>query len=291
MNSMTGYGRGEATNGDVSVVVEMKSVNNRFRDVQMRVPRDYMVLEPRIQAALKDSIQRGRIEIFVRRNAAESGQGVQPDVHLAERYYKAIKLVAQRLQRPEEDIPLALIVAQPGVLTTIETEADALTEWDLANTAVQAALDDLLQMRKAEGDALQRDLRWQLDEMMRLRAEVAAHSEGIAERLRARLEERLLRLVADRRLDPSRLAQEAAILADKADVSEELVRIESHCVQFGDALNSEEPVGRRLDFLLQELNREINTVGSKAAESAVAERVVEMKSVLERMREQVANVE
>lgn len=291
MNSMTGYGRGEATNGDVSVVVEMKSVNNRFRDVQMRVPRDYMVLEPRIQAALKDSIQRGRVEIFVRRNATESGHGVQPDIYLAERYYKAIKLVAQRLQRPEEDIPLALIVGQPGVLTTIETEADALTEWELCSTAVQAALDDLLQMRKAEGEALHRDLRWQLDEMLRLRAEVAANSEGIAERLRSRLEDRLLRLVADRRLDPSRLAQEAAILADKADVSEELVRIESHCNQFGDALASGEPVGRRLDFLLQELNREINTVGSKAAESAVAERVVEMKSVLERMREQVANVE
>ena len=126
--------------------------------------------------------------------------------------------------------------------------------------------------------------------MQRLWAEVQSHTDGISERLRKRLDDRIIRLIGDR-IDPARLAQEAAVLADKADVSEELVRIQSHCKQFSDALKTDDPVGRKLDFLLQEFNREINTIGSKASEHPISARVVDMKSVLERMREQAANVE
>ena len=157
-------------------------------------------------------------------------------------------------------------------------------------TALLAAAEDLDRMRSTEGEALRVDLERHLTEALRLHAEIASHAEGIAERLRARLEERLLRLLADR-LDPNRLTQEAAVLADKADIAEELSRFNSHCDQFAEALNAAEPVGRRLDFLLQEMNREVNTIGSKAAEHAVSTRVVDLKTTLERLREQAQNVE
>lgn len=290
MNSMTGFGRGEATNGDVSVVVEMKSVNNRFRDVAVRVPREYLVLEPRINTLLQQSIVRGRVEVFVRRSAVESGHTVQGDPALADKYLRAMTEIARRLGRDNEEIPLALIFGQPGVLAHAEAEPDALREWDIVSTAVEACLQDLLQMRANEGAALQRDLSRHLDEILRLRAEIESHGEGIVERLRQRLESRIQRLMADR-IDPDRLAMEAAILADKADISEELARVKAHCDQFSEALIAAEPVGRKLDFLLQELNREINTIGSKAAEHPISARVVELKSALERMREQAANVE
>ena len=290
MNSMTGYGRGEATNGEVAVVVEMKSVNNRFLDVQLRVPREYLLLEPRLVERIKRDITRGRVEVFVRRTSSDSTQVVQPDPALAESYRKAMVIVAQRLQRTPEDVPLALILQQPGVLSLVERDTDVLAEWDVVSTALEAAMSELLEMRATEGLALRADLGGHLDQLEVLRAQIEAEAQGVAERLRARLDNRIRKLVADR-VEPARLAQEAAILADKADISEELARLGSHCQQFRDTLSATEPVGRRLEFLLQELNREINTTGSKTTEHPVAARVVDMKSVAERMREQAANIE
>jgi uncharacterized protein (TIGR00255 family) len=290
MNSMTGFGRGEATNGAVTVVVEVKTVNNRFRDVQVRVPREYNVLEPRIVNMLREGVQRGRVEAFVRRTSTEGATRVTVDLALVDQYRRAMTEVARRLQRDFAEVRLDTILAQPGVLLTGDAEPDALADWDLCEVALRAALDDLGAMRGVEGAALYQDLRRNLDDLLRLCAEVAECSDGIAERVRARLEERMLRLMGDR-LDPGRLAQEAALLADKSDISEEIARLGSHCEQFAAALVAEEPVGRKLDFLLQEMNREINTIGSKAAEHPISARVVEMKSALERMREQAANVE
>lgn len=290
MNSMTGYGRGEATNGEISVVVEIKTVNNRFRDVNLRVPREYLVLEPRVQKSLKDAIHRGRIDVYINRTAVESGQTVRPDPVLAEHYLRAATAVAQRLQRLDEPLPLTWLLAQPGVLTTTERERDALSEWDVVSTALDAALAELADMRAAEGRALGAELHGLVDGLMAGRAAVVAASADLAERLQQRLAERMRKLLGDR-IDPFRLAQEAAILADKADITEEIARLSSHCEQLRSALDAAEPVGRRLEFLVQELHREVNTIGSKAAEHAVAAQVVEMKSVIERLREQAANVE
>lgn len=290
MNSMTGYGRGEATNGEVTIVVELKSVNNRFRDINSRLPRTYLVLEPRIHKVLHDALQRGRIDCFLRRSAVEGGPGVQANPVLAERYLRAMAEVCKRLQRDPAEVPLELILNQPGVLTAAEDEPDALGDWDLVETALEAALADLLQMRATEGAALRQDLRSHLEHMQRLWAEVAAAADGVSERLQQRLHQRIQRLLSDK-VDPGRLAQEAAVLADKADISEELARLLSHFKQFSDTLGEDKPVGRKLEFLVQELNREINTIGSKAAEHPISSRIVEMKSVLERIREQSANVE
>jgi len=289
MKSMTGFGRAEASNGNLTRVVEMKSVNNRFRDVQLRVPREYNVLEPRAQNLLRESIHRGRLDVTVRRSSSEGASRIVPDLALVEQYRKAALEIANRLQ-VEAPLSLEFVLAQPGVLTTSDAEPDVLAEWDLLETALLGAAEDLDRMRSAEGEALRLDLARHLADALRLRSEIAFHAEGVAERLRAKLEERLLRLLADR-LDPARLAQEAAILADKADIAEELARFESHVDQFAEAISMSDPVGRRLDFLLQEMNREVNTIGSKAAEHAVSARVVELKTVLERLREQAQNVE
>jgi uncharacterized protein (TIGR00255 family) len=290
MYSMTGYGRGEATNGDVSVVVEIKSVNNRFRDINVRIPREYMVLEPRVVSAVKEQISRGRVDVYIRRSATESNQTVHADPVLAERYLRAVRAVAKRLQLPAESVQLESILGQPGVLSLRDVEADALTEWEVVETALIAAREQLITMRRVEGEALHADLLSHLSALGKQHIEISEQTAGLTGRLYTRLEERLQRLLADR-FDANRVVQEAAVLADKADVSEELARLVSHFSQFRSALGAEKPVGRRLEFLVQEMNREVNTLGSKAAEHPVSAAVVDMKSVLERVREQAANVE
>jgi len=289
---MTGYGRGEASSGGVTVLVELRSVNNRFRDLQVRCPREYMPLEPRITQALKGPFRRGRVDCFVRRSVTHGAQVVQVDPDLADQYIRALDQLRQVVPSlAAEKASLSFVLTQPGVLTVTEAEVDVMREWDIVETALTAAIEDLLQMRKVEGGALAEDLRKHLTELRGLTAQVELACDGIHERLYARLDARIKRLLGDR-VDAGRLAQEAAVLADKADVSEEIARLRSHCDQFREALEqADEPVGRRLEFLLQELHREVNTIGSKAAEHPVSQRVVDMKSVLERMREQSANVE
>ncbi|TNE86724.1 MAG: YicC family protein [Deltaproteobacteria bacterium] len=292
LRSMTGFGRGEAASADVTVVVELRSVNNRFRDLQLRTPREYMPLEPRINNLLKEPFARGRIDAFVRRSASGSKSRVAVDAELAKAYVTAAHAVSEVLPEGSDGaVPLTWVVSQPGVLEVTEVEADVMTEWDVVETALTAAVEDLVRMREVEGQALYADLLSHLGELRTAVAEVEAVAVGLNERLRQRLEARLTRLLGDRGLDKHRLHQEAAVLADKADVSEEIARLRSHCDQFADALDDDEPVGRRLDFILQEMNREVNTIGSKSVDHPISHRVVTMKSVLERMREQAANVE
>lgn len=291
LRSMTGYGRGEASSGGVTVLVELRSVNNRFRDLQVRCPREYMPLEPRVTQVLKEPFRRGRVDCFVRRSVSDGAQVVQVDPELARQYLLAVDTLRANVKGLADDRPsLSFVLDKPGVLTVTEAEVDVMREWSVVETALTAAVEDLLAMRKTEGAALADDLAKHLTELRGLTAQVELACDGIHERLYARLDARIRRLLSDR-VDQNRLAQEAAVLADKADVSEEVARLRSHCDQFQEALSATEPVGRRLEFLLQELHREVNTIGSKAAEHPVSQRVVDMKSVLERMREQSANVE
>jgi uncharacterized protein (TIGR00255 family) len=291
LRSMTGYGRGEASDGSVSVVVELRSVNNRFRDLQVRCPREYMPLEPRINNVLKDPFTRGRIDAFIRRSVIGLGSVVTADKGLAEEYARAINELGEIMVGfMQREVPLTFILGQPGVLQISESPVDVFVEWDICETALQAAIADLMQMRESEGQALHKDLRQNLDGMLTCLSEIEAVSTGINDRLKQRLEARIRRMIGDR-YDAQRIVQEAALLADKADIAEETTRLRSHCDQFAEAFESGEPVGRRLDFLLQEMHREVNTIGSKAAEHPISHRVVEMKSLLERMREQSANVE
>jgi uncharacterized protein (TIGR00255 family) len=291
LHSMTGYGRGEASNAIVTVVVELKSVNNRFRDLQLRSPREYLPLEPRINNTLKDPFTRGRIDAYIRRQPLVAGSRVATDASLAYEYIRACNELSQSVVGfVQKEVPFTFILSQPGVLTVTEAAVDVLAEWGVVEAALVAAIDDLRQMRRAEGEAIGRDLGLQLGELRTQLAEVEAAAEGVNERLRARLEARVRRMIGDR-FDPLRIAQEVALLVDKSDVTEEIARLRSHCDQYAQALIADEPVGRRLDFLLQEMNREVNTIGSKSSEHPISQRVVDMKTTLERMREQSANVE
>ncbi len=288
---MTGYGRGEASANDLTVVVELKSVNNRFRDINLRSPREYLALEPRINALLKDSFARGRIDAYVRRTVGATRQRVVADAGLANEYALVINDVVQQMVGfVEREVPFTFILSQPGVMTIDEAPVDVTLEWDVVEIAVQSAIADLLHMREEEGSTIRTDFEEMLDQCGQTVGEIEAASKGINERLQKKLTRRINRLLGDQ-ADPYRIAQEAAHLADKADVAEEVSRLRSHIDQFRQTLDVDEPIGRRLDFLLQEMNREINTIGSKAAEHPVSQRVVVMKSVLERMREQSANVE
>lgn len=288
IHSMTGYGRGEASNGDVTVVVEAKSVNNRFRDLQLRCPREYAELETKVAALLRDAVQRGRVDVSIRRTSTSPSAKVVAHVGLAKEYARVIgELAAAVGQAP---VDFAYVLQQPGVLTVVEADVDAATEWALIDAAVRAATSALVEMRRQEGEALRGEIAGLLDEARGLIAEIEALAVGVPDRIRARLEARLQRLTVEG-TDPARIAQEVALIADKGDVTEELFRLRSHCERFAASLDDPEPVGRRLDFLLQEMNREVNTIGSKAAEHPVSDRVVELKSTLERMREQSANVE
>lgn len=290
MFSMTGFGRAEARGGSVAVTVELKSVNNRFRDINLRCPREYAALEPKITGLLKARFARGRIEVYVRRLSEGGGLEIQFNKAAAEEALLALREWANELEGVDNTISIRFLAGLPGVMVQGEREADPTSEWGLVEAAVVGAIEHLASMRAAEGDALCRDLSQNLKRIMGLQEQIFGFSEGISSRLEMRLMERLNRLVGDR-VSEARLAQEAAIQADKADVAEELTRLASHFEQFGVALEQSGPVGRRLDFLTQEMNREINTIGSKAVDVEVSSLVVDMKSILERMREQVANVE
>jgi uncharacterized protein (TIGR00255 family) len=290
MNSMTAFGRGEATNGVVTVVVELRSVNHRFRDLNTRLPREYNALEPRVVNLLRERFERGRIDCTIRRVGPDGPNTVRPDLRLAEATWTAMREVARHLQVAEAQITLHHVLSQPGVLTVTEADQDVSHEWELLEPALQGATEHLATMRGREGRALKRDLQQHLGELIRLLQEMDELSGGVTKALHKRLEERLQGLLQDR-VDPARLAQEAAILADKADISEELARLTSHCDQFRDLLVSTEPVGRKMEFLIQEMHREVNTVGSKAIGERASRTVVRMKSALEKLREQAANVE
>jgi uncharacterized protein (TIGR00255 family) len=198
LRSMTGYGRGEASANDLTVVVELKSVNNRFRDINLRSPREYLALEPRINALLKDPFQRGRIDAYVRRTIGSTRQRVVADADLANEYAVVINEVAQQmLGFVAREVPFTFILSQPGVMSIAEPHVDVTLEWDVVEIAVQAAIADLLQMREAEGQAMQRDFAKMLEEFHTLLGEIEAASKGINERLQVKLQRRVARLVGE----------------------------------------------------------------------------------------------
>lgn len=288
---MTGFGRGEAAGAGVSVVMELRSVNNRYLDVVVRGPREYLSLEPKFQRAVKAAFRRGRVEVSIRRQPIRAHRRVAADVDLFRAYTEAIdSLLGHDEDNAVRAGAIGFVLAQPAVLSVASDEVDVMAEADVAITALDGAIADLAQMRGAEGEALAKDLDQHLFKLIGEVDTVEGQMIDLTKRLKLRMEHRLKRLLKDR-IDDHRLAQEAALLAERADVAEELSRLRSHAIQFKDAMERDDAVGRRLDFLLQEMNREVNTIGSKASEHPVSHRVVEMKAILERMREQAANVE
>ncbi len=290
MQSMTGYGRCLICREQREMLMEIKTVNHRFLDVSFRLPRNLLFLEDRLRKAITESgMGRGHVDLFVTyQNNREDAKGVQLD----EALFRACADACERAQRERtftRQPTVAEIIALCGAMTVTQAQEDVEAVARLAEEAFQAAAQELTAMRRREGQALKADLRGNISQLRLLAGKIAEKAPAVPRHYRERLENRLLEwgvAVAE----PQRIAQEVAALADRAAVDEELSRLESHMAQFEEGLEQAEEIGRKLDFLLQEMNREVNTIGSKALDGEIAGHVVEAKCVVEKLREQVQNV-
>lgn len=290
MRSMTGFGLGEAPLGAGRLAIEIRGVNHRFLDVRARVPRELGDLASFVEQIAREKLTRGRYEVAVRVDGVALGAPVL-DRDRARAAFRALTELRDELA-PGSEVPLSLLGAIPDLfVSSAEREVERVRE--ATRAAFDAAAKALDAMRAREGWALGDDLVKRLENVRKLAADVARRAPDVVEAHRKRLRERAerLRTSAELDVDKSRLEQEIALFAERSDVCEELTRLESHCAQFAGLLSSEEAIGRRLDFLLQEMAREANTVGAKSPDAAIAHAIVEVKAEIERMREQVQNVE
>jgi len=292
IRSMTGYGRAEAQTASGRFTVEMRSVNHRFGEVLVRLPRDLAPLEDRVRAVVQTRVLRGRVEVTViREDRATRTKTVRADVDLATAYAQALKELAGML-RVREGMTLAQVAALPDVIRVEETKEDLDTLWPQLAAALEEATTDLVEMREAEGRRLAEDLETRLLHVEELARGVEARSRGAVGEFVTRLRERIAALLGEVPVDENRLAAEVAIFAERSDVSEEVTRLRSHVAQFRqDLRDAEGAVGRRLEFVLQEMGREVNTTGAKANDLEITRAVISMKGELESMREQIQNVE
>jgi len=290
---MSGYGRGVCEGSGLRVTVELRTVNHRFLDISTKLPRGWMPLESRLTAKLRGSLRRGRVEFFARRELLEGGASrVVVDMDLARSIHEEGAQLAESLGI-EGSVTAAQLLRMPGVLSVRESEVDIESEVGLVEGALAEAVTALLAMREGEGQRMAADVAGYLERIQELSAAARGIADRMPDKAKARIERRLESLLGAEAgsLDPVRLAQEVALLADKAAVDEELARLASHIAQARELLQSSEAVGRRLEFLVQELNREANTLASKSSDSELSALAVELKSVIEKVREQVANIE
>jgi uncharacterized protein (TIGR00255 family) len=287
---MTGFGIGEAPLDAGKLIVEIRSVNHRFLDVRVRVPRELGDLAAFVEQLARERLTRGRYEVAVRVEGTALGVP-ELDRERARGAFRALSALRDEIA-PGAEVPLSLLATIPDLfVSSAEREIDRLR--DSARVACEAAVISLDRMRAHEGSALRDDLLKRLGRVQELAGSIQQRAPDVLEAHRRRLRDRAdrLRAAAEVEIDPARLEQEIVMFAERSDVSEELTRLESHCAQFAGLVARHEAVGRRLDFLLQEMAREANTVGAKSPDAQIAHSVVEVKAEIERMREQVQNVE
>ncbi len=290
---MSGYGRGVCEGSGLCVTVELRTVNHRFLDISAKLPRGWMPLESRLTAKLRESLRRGRVEFFARRELLGGATSrVVVDTDLARSIHQEGAQLGESLG-VDGSVTVAQLLRMPGVLSVRESEVDIESEVGLVEGALAEAVAALLAMREREGERMAADVAGYLERIEALSAAARVIADRVPGRAKARIERRLESLLGAEAgsVDPVRLAQEVALLADKAAVDEELARLASHIAQARELLQSSEAVGRRLEFLVQELNREANTLASKSSDSELSALGVELKSVIEKVREQVANIE
>ena len=290
IRSMTGFGAGRGSAGGEELDVEVRSVNHKYCEVKVRLPREIAALELDTTKTVRERLARGGIDVSVRRAGASGGVAPRVDVPLAEAYARAFAEVKARLGL-DGAVTLADVVGAEGVVRLDERALDLDAAREALRPALASALDALVAMRAREGEALARDLAGRLESVDALVGRAAALVPQSVEHHRARLAERIEELSRGVALDPARLAQEVALFADRTDVTEEVTRLRSHLAQARALLAGAEPAGRKLDFLVQEMHREVNTVGSKSQSAEIGAIVVAAKAEIERLREQVQNVE
>jgi len=289
LQSMTGCGTGRAGRDGWEVTAELKTVNHRFLDVSLRLPRNLSFLESLTRKKLADGIRRGHVDVFLNvSNTAEGTREVQTDLHLARAYAEAARRACEAAGL-EDNLDGKTLLALEGVVTLAEREMDQETVSALCGEALEEAIAQLTAMRAREGVHLREDLQVHLNRAEELRNGILKRAPAVVTEYRGRLENRLAQLEVS--VDPQRLAQEVALMADRCAIDEELSRLDSHLRQMGQYLDAEGEIGKKMDFLIQEMNREANTIGSKASDAEITRCVVELKSEIEKLREQVQNVE
>ena len=288
---MTGYGRGETDHAGTKFSVELNSVNRKQSDVVVNLPRDLLELEPRIRQTINENISRGRTNATISFHSGANGaRNLALNTELARSYHEAMRALQKELNAPGE-ITITTILQAPGVMRFPEEALSPEKAWPAVECALRAALADLIKMREREGKHLAKDLIHRLKAIRRKLKEIRALHPEVVKRYRAALLDRIQKAGLPLPSDDERVLKEITFFADRADISEELTRLDSHLAQFAHHLRSKEPVGRKLEFIIQEIFRELNTLGAKANDAAISQRVIACKADLEKIREQVQNLE
>lgn len=298
LKSMTGFGRGEYEDDNFSITVEMKTVNHRYNEVAVRLPRFLNPIEDKIRKTILKTINRGRIDVYINADYSSSENcTLKVDKNLAAAYHNALKEIGEAIDANDACINAAAEIMYlarcQDVISIKEGFFDVESVWPKVEKALQEALDNLVKMRMTEGSNIYGDFIYRADLIAQKLELIEARSPQVVEEYQAKLTERLNNLLADHNItvEPERLLQEVAVFADRSSITEEIVRLKSHIKQFKEIISSDQPVGRKLDFLIQEFNREANTIASKANDYTLAQIVVEIKAEIEKIREQIQNIE
>ncbi len=291
IKSMTGYGRAQKILNGRDILVEIRSVNHRYYEYSSRVPRAFNYVDEKLKALLKQGISRGKVEVNVTINNIE---GRDTEIALnkgaAEGYVNALRSVSAELGL-EDDLTLSKLIKLPDIFNIQKTPDNEEQVWDDVAAVAGEALDKFVSMRETEGEKLRNDVLEKSDLILKMVGQVEALSPKTVENYRGKLYQKLSELLESKDIDQQRILTEAAIFAEKIAVDEETVRLRSHVSQLRDMLNSADPIGRKLDFIVQEMNREVNTIGSKAQDLNITKIVVDMKAEIEKIREQIQNIE
>ena len=291
LKSMTGYGRSEMTVGGRHIIFEIKSVNHKYFEFNSRISRGYLFLEDKLKAYLQGKLSRGKVDVFLQIETLEDADvQVQVNHSLAAGYYAALQELRERYSLPDE--PTLALLTRYGDIFSVQRAPENEEEiWQAVQQAAEPAVESFLRMREAEGARLREDILSKAQRILELVGQVEQETPQTVKEYQERLEAKIQELLGDAHFDEQRVLTEVAVFADKVAVDEETVRLRSHFQQLEKLIDSQEPVGRKIDFLVQEMNREANTIGSKSVNSRIAYLVVDIKSEIEKIREQVQNVE
>ncbi|HBH12152.1 MAG: Protein YicC [Clostridiales bacterium 38_11] len=292
VSSMTGFGKGESSNEDIRFTVEIKTINNRYNDINIKIPKFIRGFEENVRKIAKNKISRGRIDMLVTYEVLTgSDTKIKVNKPIAIAYKKAIDELSGLLGLKGEP-DLDTLLKMQDILEIQKTEGDSDKNWMTLEKALNQAMDELISMRKVEGEALSKDILNSINQVEILIDEINDSTQTVVEEYKEKLEKRVSELIGNKyNLDESKLYNEIVFFADKSDINEELVRLKSHLKQLGDTLAEGGVIGRKLDFILQEINRESNTIGSKSSTIKITQGSVEIKNHIEKMREQVQNIE
>ena len=293
IKSMTGFGRATSKDGvDRVYTLEMKSVNHRYLDINARMPKSMISLEEKIRKVITERLNRGKVDIFLNyKNYASSDTQVKLNTNLADCYVECLKELQGRFESLNNDLSLSLVAKFPEIITTEEKEENLELIWSEISPLLNKALDNIIAMREVEGEKLKEDILNKCNVIEDFVKHIDEKSEIVVEAYKTKLQDRVQELLGNLEVDESRIAMEVAIFSDKATIDEEVTRLYSHLKQIKNTLSLDEPIGRKLDFIIQEMNREANTIASKSTDLEITNLVINIKNLIEKIREQIQNIE